>query len=99
MTKYQQAPEDILESVFAGQPNAIDDLAARFDTTLAGFLNGIVGDHDLAQELLNEVWTELYLMRSNEAKVYHRDRASAEGWLLALAGRRAYQWLTRQTES
>ena len=98
MTKYQPSPEDLLEAVFSGQPNAIDDLAARFDTTLAGFLNGIVGDHDLAQDLLNEVWTELYMMRSSEAKLYHRDRAPAEGWLLALAGRRAYQWLTRPTK-
>jgi hypothetical protein len=87
--------ELLLDFFHTGDAAAIDELAARYDRKLAGFLYFLLGDTERAADVLNDVWTDLYLSRRDRLRWYARRRGPAEGWLYALAGWWAYRRLTK----
>jgi hypothetical protein len=89
MSDYQ-----LLHGFYACNTAAFDALAARYDKKLAGFLHFVVGDPDIAENLLNDVWTAVYLAKVRGRNRYNPSRGSVEGYLFALAGQQAHRWLT-----
>jgi DNA-directed RNA polymerase specialized sigma24 family protein len=84
----------LLSDFYNGNPKALDILAGRYDRKLAGFLQYLVNDPDVAEDLLNNVWTAVYLTKVRGRRRYNPSRGSVEGYLMALAGHLAWLWLT-----
>lgn len=96
MSQSSDIPSDwqLLSDFYNCNPKALDTLAARYDKKLAGFLKYLVDDPDVAEDLLNNVWTAVYLTKVRNRRRYNPSRGSVEGYLIALAGHLAWLWLT-----
>lgn len=96
MSHGSNSPSDwqLLSDFYNCNPKALDALASRHDRKLAGFLNYLVNDVDVAEDLLNNLWTAVYLTKVRGTRRYNPSRGSVEGYLMALAGHLAWLWLT-----
>jgi hypothetical protein len=89
---------DLLNRFMADDPTGLDALANRYDEKLAAFLLFLVGDRRAADELLDNLWTDVYLPKGHGGRPKDPNRGSVEGYLYALAGHLAREWLTAMEE-
>lgn len=83
----------LLERVAAGDDDAFGVLFDRYSGLMLGLLTRILRRRDLAEEVLQEVWIQIW----RRAGRFHRERGSARTWLLMLARSRALDRLRAQT--
>ncbi len=86
--------EQLLHEFYACASRALDALAARYDTPLAGWLLDLVNDPDVAETLLDDLWAAVYLTKVRGCNCYNFSRGSVWGYLFALAGVQAQRWLS-----
>src|SRR5437867_1542049 len=89
-----QTDEQLMQGFYGGDPAALNELAARHDKLLAGFLLAVTRDPQVAEELLDNLWAEILLTQMENRDRYSLGRCPVLSWLMALAGHLAYLWLT-----
>ena len=81
-----------LEQAGRGDANAFTSLYDRYASRILGLLVRMLGDKDVAEDLLQEVFFEIW----TKASAFDAQRGSAEFWLFQLARRRAVDRLRQR---
>ncbi|HET7152627.1 MAG TPA: sigma-70 family RNA polymerase sigma factor [Candidatus Kapabacteria bacterium] len=81
--------EQLLNAVSQKQASAFSDLYDRYSRLLYGTLLNIVRDTDDAEDLLQEVFVQIW----NAAATYNPALGSAKGWMIRIARNRAINLL------
>jgi RNA polymerase sigma-70 factor (ECF subfamily) len=85
--------ETLMADVAEGKPDALQELYRRHHTYLRSIVLGILRDPTEADDLLQEIFLELWLC----ANTYSPRRGKPIGWLVILAKRRAIDKVRRLT--
>lgn len=84
----------LLEAVRRGEPAALDALYQRLGPRLLAYLTARLGDHGLAEEVLQDV-----MLAAWQAAGRFRGQGRVMAWLLAIARNRAINAYHRQVRS
>ena len=87
-----RAPEDLLAEVARGSEAAFEELYARIAGPVFGMALRIVRDHGLAQDVAQEVLSEVWRLAAR----FDPARGTAMGWILTMAHRRAVDRVRRE---
>jgi DNA-directed RNA polymerase specialized sigma24 family protein len=86
--------ECLLKHAYRGDSGALEELLTRHHRDLHWLLERMVGHGAIARELLEELYAAAFLtIRTSSARL-DATRGPVKGYLLALAGRLAHEWLT-----
>lgn len=86
--------QDILIAVARGKVEALDVLYQRYRQELYSLAYSIVGDHQLAEDLIQETFVRVW----RHAESYSPQAGSVRGWLFAILRNYAIDYLRKQRQ-
>jgi RNA polymerase sigma-70 factor, ECF subfamily len=93
MTPFGSADDrSLLRAVAAGDRNALAELYGRHGRHVMGLAVRVVGDHETAQEIVQDVFTRLW----KNAAGYDAGQAGVATWIMRIARNRAIDELRRR---
>jgi RNA polymerase sigma-70 factor (ECF subfamily) len=90
--KYPEKDVELMSNVRAGDGEALAQVFDRHSPTVLGLLHRILGRRSEAEEILQEVFLQVW----TQADRYDAERSSPRGWILMLARSRALDRLRRR---
>lgn len=86
--------QDILLAIADGAVWALDTLYQRYHQTLYSLAYGMVSDHQIAEDLLQETFLRVW----RRANTYSAQAGSVRGWLFAILRNHAIDYLRKQRQ-
>ena len=86
--------QDILSAIARGKVEALDVLYQRYHRELYALAYGMVSDHQLAEDLIQETFVRVW----RHASTYSPQAGSVRGWLFAILRNYAIDYLRKQRQ-
>src|ERR1051326_548203 len=86
--------QDILSAIARGKMEALDVLYQRYHRELYALAYGMVSDHQLAEDLIQETFVRVW----RHASTYSPQAGSVRGWLFAILRNYAIDYLRKQRQ-
>jgi hypothetical protein len=85
--------EELLREFYAGDVTALEVLFGRYWLSLGGLLHLCVADEEVAQALLEELYTAVYLSKGHPENHFDFKRSRVQCYFYSLAGHLSFRWL------